>query len=721
LEEEMFLAKNNIIVKLDREIPVEYAILNPVAGNFDLMTEAEYSKYREIESGESKSSETAPGLTDYLLNRGYAFETKDAYEASRKAAYDEFKNEVKDAQVQLMLIPTYACNLACTYCFQHGIDGRPQMISKETVDSFFDYARVEFADAKVKPFITLFGGEPLINSKAQREIIEHIVEHCVAEGYEIAAVTNGYDFAEYVDLLSKAKIKEIQFTLDGGETVHDKRRMTANKKGTFDRVIKGMDKAVSLGVPINLRSVIDKENVDDLVVLAQLMDERGWLDLPPQLFKTQIGRNYELFECYEKPQHLFTQVELWAYVAKLAEAHPVLKKFHRPDFMGIRYLVETGEMYLPSFDTCPAAKTEWVFDLYGDIYGCTASCGREEFKLGTYWPEVTKNEEAIQTWKNRDITNIEKCKDCTYDIVCGGGCGVVAANRHDGEILAPDCRPIQELYDIGLNFYNKEIHDMMKEEEEPSASADTKNILTPDFPQNDKYIRSGCMICGEPLVYTGEATTKSCDICGEIFQSKVSCVNGHYVCDNCHRGDALDHMEALLIKSTETNPILLADLVFHLPTMKMHGPEHHSMVPAVLETAHQNLLGIRDKGKIRETISRGKDIKGGSCGFHGTCGACVGTGIAESVFLGAKPSSKEERGSAMRATGNALLAISKFGGPLCCKRDSIASIENYMTNSDRFAEVEPAAYICSFSKYNKGCLTKDCPYFPKVAGKTRTK
>jgi uncharacterized protein len=615
LEEEMFLAKNNIIVELDRENPVEYAILNPVAGNFDLMNEAEYKQYQEIERGKQDRPASDASLADYLLDRGYAFESEAAYEESRIKAYAEFKIEVKDAQVQLMLIPTYACNLACTYCFQHGIDGRPQMISKETVDSFFDYARVEFADAKVKPFITLFGGEPLINSKAQREIIEHIVDHCVAENYEISAVTNGYDFAEYVDLLSRAKIKEIQFTLDGSETVHDKRRMTANKKGTFDRVIKGMEKAVALGVPINLRSVIDKENVDDLVALAQLMDDRGWLDLPPQLFKTQIGRNYELFECYEKPQHLFTQVELWAYVAKLAEANPVLKKFHRPDFMGIRYLVDTGEMYLPSFDTCPAAKTEWVFDLYGDIYGCTASCGREDYKLGTFWPEVTKNEEAIQTWKNRDVTNIETCKECKYDIVCGGGCGVVAANRHDGEILSPDCRPIQEIYDIGLNFYNDEIHSLMKGEEAQPTPVDSENDLESDSNKIQKPTQSGCMICGESLVYTGEATTKSCDICGEILQSNISCVNGHYVCDNCHRGDALDHMEALLVKSTETNPVLLADMVFHLPTMKMHGPEHHSMVPAVLETAHQNLLGIRDIAKIRETISRGKDIKGGSCGF----------------------------------------------------------------------------------------------------------
>lgn len=718
----MFLAKNNIIVTLDRQTPVEYAILNPVAGNFDLMNEEEYQGYREIES--STVSEGTVAATDgelmaYLLERGYAFNNEAEYLASREAAYADFKRETKDAQVQLMLIPTYACNLACTYCFQHGIDGRPQMISKETVDAFFDYVREEFKDAEVKPFITLFGGEPLINSKVQREIISHIVDHCVAEDYEISAVTNGYDFAEYIDLLSRAKIKEIQFTLDGGELVHDNRRMTANHKGTFQRIISGMEKAVARQVPINLRSVIDKENVDDLVALAQEMDDRGWLDLPPQLFKTQIGRNYELFECYEKPEHLFTQVELWAYVAKLAKTHPVLKKFHRPDFMGIRYLVDTGEMYVPSFDTCPAAKTEWVFDLYGDIYGCTASCGREDFKLGTFWPEVTKNEAAINTWKKRDVTKIEKCRDCKYDIICGGGCGVVAANRHDGDILSPDCRPIQELYDIGVNFYSDEIHGLMKDQEPESGTNQThesnpsKEANIDQAKTQTETTQSGCMICGEPLYYREEPVSRTCDVCGQVFETNVACGNGHYVCDSCHRGGTLDHMEALLLKSTETNPILLADKVFHLPTMKMHGPEHHSMVPAVLETAAQNLKGIRDGEKIRETIRRGKDIKGGSCGYHGACGACVGVGIADSVHSGAKPSSKEERGRAMQATGNALLTISQFGGPLCCKRDSIASIQNYMEHSGRFGDAEPAEYICSFSKYNKGCLTIDCPYFPR--------
>jgi len=459
----MLPAKNNIIVKINNSN--EYAILNPISGSFDLMDENEYNLFMKIKDEEIPNSD----FTSYLLERGYAFENPEGQNTAIDKAYGEFKDEIKESQIQLMLVPTYSCNLACTYCFQHGIDGRPTLISKETVDAFFAYAKTNFSQGTQKPFITLFGGEPLVNSPAQKNIITYIVDKCIEENYELSAVTNGYDFLEYIELLKKVKIKEIQFTLDGSKQIHDTRRATANKKGTFDKIVAGIEAAINNKMPINLRSVVDIENIKDIVNLADYLDKKGWLDLPPELFKTQIGRNYELFECYAKPQHLMTQVELWGEFAALSKTYPVLAKFHRPDFKGVRHIVDTGEMYMASFDTCPACKTEWVFDLYGDIYGCTASCGREEYLLGTFWPAINLNTEAISTWQKRDVLSIPKCRDCSYDVICGGGCGVVAANQNKGNILSPDCRPVQELIEIGVNHYINHIKALSGEDSQPDA------------------------------------------------------------------------------------------------------------------------------------------------------------------------------------------------------------------------------------------------------------
>ena len=40
-------------------------------------------------------------------------------------------------------------------------------------------------------------------------------------------------------------------------------------------------------MPVNLRSVVDTENIEDIVNLAEFLDKKGWLDLPPELFKSQ--------------------------------------------------------------------------------------------------------------------------------------------------------------------------------------------------------------------------------------------------------------------------------------------------------------------------------------------------------------------------------------------------------------------------------------------------
>jgi uncharacterized protein len=272
---------------------------------------------------------------------------------------------------------------------------------------------------------------------------------------------------------------------------------------------------------------VDTENINDMVALAEFLDSKGWLDLPPELFKTQIGRNYELFDCYAKPQHLMTQVELWGKFASMSKAYPILSKFHRPDFKGIRHIVDTGEMYMASFDTCPACKTEWVFDLYGNIYGCTASCGREEYLLGTFWPELKPNQKAIDIWQKRDTKSISKCMDCKYDVICGGGCGVVAANQNDGDIHSPDCRPIQELIELGISHYIADIKSLLDEDDidnnipEPSS----KKNMTLSIKSNTSCCcgtqkTSGCVFCGHDLLYCPHpAFNETCLICNTQFET----------------------------------------------------------------------------------------------------------------------------------------------------------------------------------------------------------
>jgi uncharacterized protein len=444
---EMYFSRYNLILPMKENTEYPYVIMNPLSGGFDLVPQEDYEKLTHLKKGELVEDEE---FIHYLNTRGYLYGDEAAEQKRLQDRLPEFEKALNDTPPQVLFVPTYTCNLACPYCYQNGIKHKKELISKEVVDAFFSHLESQFAERK--PFITLFGGEALNGSKRQKEMIDYIVKKAAQGGYAISAVTNGYDLVDYLDILQQAEVKEIQVTLDGPQAVHDLRRHTAGGQGTYGQIMNGLEEAIKRKIPINLRAVVDKSNFEDLVTLAEDLDQRGWLDLTSQQFKTQIGRNYELFECYAAPQHLLGQAEHWAHFIQLAEKHPILKKMHSPEFKGIHHLVQTGEMYLPSYDTCPASKSEWVFDLYGDIYGCTATTGQDEYKLGTFYPDFKLNEKEVKEWQERNVLTIPECQTCDVSLICGGGCGAIAKNR-TGRVKGPDCRPIKEILTLGLDYY----------------------------------------------------------------------------------------------------------------------------------------------------------------------------------------------------------------------------------------------------------------------------
>jgi hypothetical protein len=151
--------------------------------------------------------------------------------------------------------------------------------------------------------------------------------------------------------------------------------------------------------------------------------------------------------------------------------------------------------------------------------------------------------------------------------------------------------------------------------------------------------------------------------------------------------------------------------------IKMHGTEHHFLVPAVLLVAYCNATGRPQEEKtemILKARKRAEEVKGGSCGFSGNCGAAVGTGIFVSLVTGATPLSRTEWRLANLMTSESLRAIAEQGGPRCCKRDSFLAI----TTAVAFLKKELGMSLpleepmgCEFSSLNKECLKEDCPYF----------
>lgn len=226
----------------------------------------------------------------------------------------------------------------------------------------------------------------------------------------------------------------------------------------------------------------------------------------------------------------------------------------------------------------------------------------------------------------------------------------------------------------------------------------------------------GCGICGEELLYEQEFTQKGCVYCGGTQDSNVECPQGHFICDDCHRATAIELIEKYCNQSQLTDPMEMAVFLMKNPVVKMHGPEHHFLVPAVLLAAYYNLEKNDHKKRHKLAIAkkRAETVPGGYCGSHGTCGAAVGTGIFISVISGATPLSEEEWTLSNCMTGEALLCIAKQGGPRCCKRDSFTSIKKAVEFLKRELDTElPVKDIsCEFYSRNKQCKFDDCIYYP---------
>jgi len=430
----------------------EALLVQPLTGQAALVEAEKVAALRGLASGGSLPEGLAEGV---LRETGFVVGSAEEDEAMLARARDAWAREAERTPTQLLVVPSFGCNLACTYCYQEPFDPTGGgLMSPAVIEALFAWIDRHHAGESPRPFLTLFGGEPLRDTPAHLDRVGRILDGARVRGLTVAAVTNGHDLAAYLPLLSAGPVKEVQVTLDGPPALHDRRRPHRSGAGTFDRIAAGIDGLVAAGIPVNLRVVADRENLSALPELASLALSRGWLDLPASRFKTQVGRNYELFGCASRQDRgaLYDRVELWARVLELAEAHPVLRRFHQPRFHGIGHLASSGELPAPNFDSCPAAKKEWAFGPDGSLYGCTATVGHPAHRLGRFHPTLERDEEAIARWRSRSTLTIPECRGCSLAPVCGGGCGAVAWNQR-GTALAPDCRPVPELYGLGARYY----------------------------------------------------------------------------------------------------------------------------------------------------------------------------------------------------------------------------------------------------------------------------
>ncbi len=225
-------------------------------------------------------------------------------------------------------------------------------------------------------------------------------------------------------------------------------------------------------------------------------------------------------------------------------------------------------------------------------------------------------------------------------------------------------------------------------------------------------MKDECLICKAPLIYLKTDEIMECEICHKKENSKTRCVNGHYVCNECHTA-GLDTIVGLCLAETSKDPVAIIEKMMALPFCHMHGPEHHVMVGAALLTAYRNAGGQIDLEKaLSEMINRGKKVPGGACGFWGACGAGISSGMFISIISESTPLANEPFALSHWMTARSLTSIAEVGGPRCCKRDSFLSILAAIdfVKENFGVEMERPRISCTHYMNNNQCIGKRCPF-----------
>jgi len=234
-------------------------------------------------------------------------------------------------------------------------------------------------------------------------------------------------------------------------------------------------------------------------------------------------------------------------------------------------------------------------------------------------------------------------------------------------------------------------------------------------PISTKQLASGtnCGVCGQPLVYSTDSVTKACTLCGKEARTSIYCPAGHYVCDSCHSKVALDVLRQVLATTNLVDPAAILERVMAHPSVPMHGPEHHAIVPSVIVTAVRNSGYPLPDGAIDKALERGTKVPGGWCGLYGDCGAAVGAGIAISVIASATPLTGKPRTSAMAATSQALSRMLD-DQPRCCKKASriaVRSTVGFLSDRLNIVLPPPEKVICAYPLRNQQCARGECQYY----------
>jgi uncharacterized protein len=328
----------------------------------------------------------------------------------------------------LYLIITDKCNLECRYCFiEAGFseDYECRDMDWDTAKKSIDLFNKQ-RNRRLQGRVWLYGGEPLLNSDLFFKCLDYIEE--VSPDLEVMTVSNGTVITKDIaERMTKYKNLNISISLDGPKAIHDQLRVDKAGRGSYDRVIKGINYLKESGLDFGISCTLAEHNVDVVSSVAEWINR----DLGVNL----IGVNFLV----DTPK-AFVEEE---YIKKANSG--LIDFFQKTRGEGVyesRIMRKINAFVKgePRWHDCAACGNQMVISPLGEIGICHEGLGERRTFVGSINEDFDfYNNIQIKEWANRSPATTQECKKCSALGICGGGCPYGAMLRY-GNINEVDRR-----------------------------------------------------------------------------------------------------------------------------------------------------------------------------------------------------------------------------------------------------------------------------------------
>lgn len=365
--------------------------------------------------------------------------TEDGYKAT-------LSENTEQSYIKAMCLNiAHDCNLKCKYCFadEGEYKGSRKLMTPSVGKAAIDFV-IKNSGYRHNIEIDLFGGEPLMNFEAVKEIVDYgrEVEKIHNKNIRFTITTNATllndSNMEYID----KNMGNVVLSIDGREEVNDKIRVRYDGSGTFKDIlpkIKSMVNRRQKGKQYYVRGTFTRENLDfynDVIALAN----EGFKEISIEPVVLPDGHPLALRE--EDLPIIFEQYD------KLT-AEIIARNGRDDNFKFYHFSIDIngGPCIYKRISGCGAGHEYIAVTPEGDIYPCHQFVGNDEFKMGNVF-EGNIDEEMSKMFKGGHIYNKPKCMDCWARFYCSGGC---QANNYNFN------KDIHIPYEIGCTMMKKRI------------------------------------------------------------------------------------------------------------------------------------------------------------------------------------------------------------------------------------------------------------------------